>query len=163
MSSTIHKSSDVRAHDAETRLDDEARIRAIVAQQEVAMRDHDAELLVSRYASDVVVFDLAPPLRKAGAEVTDPTGLREWFSKYEGPVYYDVRDLEVTVGGDVAYCHSLNRMSDAPEGESGVFELWFRSTVCLRKIDGSWKITHEHESTPFHMDGSFRAAVDLQP
>jgi hypothetical protein len=25
------------------------------------------------------------------------------------------------------------------------------------------QITHEHKSTPFYMDGSFKAAVDLQP
>ncbi len=149
--------------DDETRRDDEAQIRDLITQKEAAMRDHDAERIVSRYASDVVVFDLAPPLRKAGAEVTDPTGVREWFSRYEGPVHYRVRDLDVTIGGDVAYGHSLNRMSDVPEGESGMFELWFRSTVCLRRVDGSWKITHEHDSTPFLMDGSFRAAVDLQP
>ena len=41
--------------------------------------------------------------------------------------------------------------------------MWFRSTVCLRKHDGSWPITHEHTSTPFHMDESLRAAVELQP
>lgn len=162
MSSTVHSDEHTQMLDDGTQRD-EAAVRALVTQKEVAMRDHDAELVVSRYAPDVVVFDLAPPLGRAGAQVTDPAGVREWFSRYEGPVHYRVRDLEVTVGGDVAYCHSLNRMSDVPEGETGAFELWFRSTVCLRKIDGSWRITHEHDSTPFHMDGSFRAAVDLQP
>jgi PhnB protein len=31
----------------------------------------------------------------------------------------------------------------------------------LRQIDGHWRITHEHESVPFKMDGSFQAAFDL--
>jgi ketosteroid isomerase-like protein len=35
--------------------------------------------------------------------------------------------------------------------------------VCLRRIDGRWLIAHEHSSTPFYMDGTFRAALDLQP
>ena len=43
------------------------------------------------------------------------------------------------------------------------FELWFRSTVCFRRENGDWRITHVHDSTPFHMDGSFRAALDLKP
>jgi ketosteroid isomerase-like protein len=43
------------------------------------------------------------------------------------------------------------------------FDLWFRSTLGLRKSDGVWRIVHEHTSTPFYMDGSFRAAVDLKP
>jgi ketosteroid isomerase-like protein len=36
-------------------------------------------------------------------------------------------------------------------------------TLCLTKVDGAWLIEHEHTSTPFYMDGSFRAAVDLTP
>jgi SnoaL-like protein len=41
-------------------------------------------------------------------------------------------------------------------------DLWFRLAVCFRKTDGRWAIVHEHESVPFYMDGSFKAAVDLQ-
>jgi len=33
----------------------------------------------------------------------------------------------------------------------------------LRKIDDAWKITHEHNSAPFYMDGSGRPALDLLP
>ena len=35
--------------------------------------------------------------------------------------------------------------------------------VGLRRIDGAWRITHRHDSTPFYMDGSYRAATDLEP
>jgi len=69
-----------------------------------------------------------------------------------------IRELSVTAGDNVAFCHSLNQM-----GSEGLFLLWFRSTVGLRKIDGTWRITHEHNSTPFYMDGSNRAALDLTP
>ncbi len=41
--------------------------------------------------------------------------------------------------------------------------VWVRVTVGFRKVDGTWKVTHEHASVPFHMDGSFKAAVDLGP
>lgn len=40
---------------------------------------------------------------------------------------------------------------------------FFRQTLCFRKIRGAWKIAHQHESVPFYMDGSYRAAVDLEP
>ena len=40
---------------------------------------------------------------------------------------------------------------------------WTRFTVGLKKIDNAWKITHEHNSAPFYMDGSDRPALDLQP
>ena len=41
--------------------------------------------------------------------------------------------------------------------------LWYRQTLSFRKTDGAWKVTHEHDSVPFYMDGSFRAAIDLKP
>ncbi len=41
--------------------------------------------------------------------------------------------------------------------------MWFRMTLCLRRAGETWLIGHEHVSTPFYMDGSFRTAVDLEP
>jgi len=142
---------------------DEAQVRQLMAEQETAMRARDAERLVSRYAPETVKFDLAPPLRHTGPELHDVNGLRSWFAGFDGPIDYEIRDLTVTAGEDVAFCHSLNRLSTTPHGAPERFDLWFRSTVCLRKVDGTWRITHEHNSTPFYMDGSFKAALDLQP
>jgi len=142
---------------------DEAQIRQLIAEQETAMRAKDAERLIARYTPEAVKFDLAPPLRHTGAEVHDVDRLRSWFSGFDGPIEYEIRDLSVTAGEDVAFCHSLNRLSATPRGTTYRFNLWFRATVCLRKVDGGWRIAHEHNSTPFYMDGSFRAALDLQP
>ncbi len=142
---------------------DEARIRELVTGQEAAMRERDAERLVAGYAPGAVKFDLAPPLRHVGPSVHDPDGVREWLSGFDGPIDFEIRDLDVTAGEDVAFCHSLNRLSATPRGTTERFDLWFRATVCLRKIDGEWMVTHEHTSTPFYMDGSFAAALDLQP
>ncbi len=41
--------------------------------------------------------------------------------------------------------------------------VWVRATVCFRKIERAWKVVHEHSSAPFYMDGSLKAAVDLEP
>jgi PhnB protein len=41
-------------------------------------------------------------------------------------------------------------------------ELWFRQTMCLRKVGGEWRIAHEHDSVPFSMDDGL-AAIDLEP
>ncbi|GAA4019612.1 SgcJ/EcaC family oxidoreductase [Allokutzneria multivorans] len=138
-------------------------IEQIIADRAAAMRDKDPERVVAAYAPEVVRFDLAPPLGTTGAEVTDPDGIRAWFSKFAGPVGYEVTELVVTEGADVAFCHSLNRLAATPHGSPEGFEMWFRVTLGLRRVDGDWKITHEHASTPFYMDGSFRAATDLKP
>jgi PhnB protein len=47
--------------------------------------------------------------------------------------------------------------------EGAKADVWVRVTVVLRRIGGAWKITHQHTSVPFHMDGSLKAAVDLKP
>jgi ketosteroid isomerase-like protein len=142
---------------------DEAQLRQMFADQQTAMRDRDADALVARYAPEAVKFDLAPPLANAGPTVRDADRLRQWFGGFDGPLDYEVTDLQVTVGDDLAFCHSLNRLAAVPRGMAQGFELWFRATVCLRKADGAWRIVHEHNSTPFYMDGSLRAAVDLKP
>ncbi|MGI8624855.1 MAG: YybH family protein [Solirubrobacteraceae bacterium] len=143
---------------------DEAQIRQLLADRETAMRERDAELLVGHYGPEAVQFDLAPPLQHTGPELRDPAGLQAWFSGLgEGGIDYEIADLTVTAGEDVAFCHSLNRLGATPDGSSEPFEMWFRATVCLRKVDGAWQITHEHSSTPFYMDGSFKAALDLKP
>jgi ketosteroid isomerase-like protein len=63
----------------------------------------------------------------------------------------------------VAFATSLDRLTATPKGMTDSFTLWFRVTLGLRRIDGRWLVTHEHESVPFEMDGSFRASVGLQP
>ena len=73
------------------------------------------------------------------------------------------RDLAVTAGGDVAFCHSLNRLSATPHDAPQKFDLWFRATVGLRKIDGSWQITHEQELDALLHGRVLRAALDLTP
>lgn len=134
---------------------DEEQIRAMVAARTAAMRDRDAERFVAHYAPRIVKFDLPPPLAYTGAEARDAQALGDWFASHPGePIDYQIRDLAVATDGDVAFCHSLNQLGGA---------LWFRCTLGLRKIDGEWLITHEHNSTPFYMDGSDKAALDLQP
>jgi ketosteroid isomerase-like protein len=142
---------------------DENQIRQMMADRAAAMRAGDADAVVAQYAPEIVSFDLAPPLQHVGAEVRDAAGLRAWFAGFQGPVDYEITQLAVTAGADVAYCHSLNRLTATPQGMPQPFTLWFRGTVCLRKRGGDWRITHQHNSTPFYMDGTFRAALDLQP
>ncbi len=88
--------------------------------------------------------------------------MQAWFDEKGGSVWSEVRDLQITICGDLALCTSLQSMG-APPNAPQPFSLWFRSTLGLRRLDGQWRIVHEHASTPFHMDGSLRAATELQP
>lgn len=137
---------------------EEAAVRAVIDQWAEAVRRKDAEAVVSFGAPEYLHFSLAPPLIDAGTGADDLDG---WFQTWDGPLELELRDLTVFAGDAVAFAHSLNRLAGTKEG--GRQELWFRRTFGFRKLGGAWKIVHEHESVPFYMDGSMRAAVDLQP
>ena len=144
-----------------TRTTDEAQIRRLIDDWAKALHAKDVDAIMACYAPDVLVFDLAPPLRHAGADL-HRTNFAEWFKTFRGPIGSQMRDLHIAAGDDVAFCHGLNHIGgERTSGERT--DLWVRVTVCCRKIDGRWKVAHEHVSVPFHMDGSFRAAVDLAP
>lgn len=142
-----------------TVVTDEAAIRDLFAQFVADMKAGDVRGLLARFAPDAVQYTLAPPLRQE----QDADGLAAWFGTFDGPIDYEVTDLEVFAGGDVAYAHGLARLSATPVGMTEPFTLWFRLTVGLRKTGAQWQVAHEHQSVPFYMDGSFRASVDLEP
>lgn len=143
-------------------MTDEAAIRQLVADRTTAMRAGDAETICRQYTPDAVIFSLAPPLVQPPDGARDVAQMQAWLVEKGGSVSSEVRNLQVTVDGDLALCTSLESMG-APPDSPQPFTLWYRSTLGLRRLGGEWRIVHEHTSTPFHMDGSFRAATDLQP
>jgi PhnB protein len=144
----------------ESRAREQAHIRRRIESWTAALRARDLDGVLSHYAPDILAFDLAPPLRQRRDALGK--GLAEWFPTFEGPIGYEVCDLVVTVGDDVAFSHGVNRLTGKrTSGEST--DVWLRATVGFRKLDGEWMIVHEHASVPFYMDGSYRAAVDLVP
>ena len=140
---------------------DEAQVRRLIGSWAEAMRAKDVEVTLSHYGREVVSFYLAPPLKYVGAQSLRES-LTAWFPTFQGAVGYEVRDLSVTADQNLAFCRSLNRISGA-RTDGTTTEVWIRMTLCCRKIDGAWKIVHEHASVPFYMDGSYKAATDLSP
>jgi PhnB protein len=144
----------------ETRERDEAEIRRRLESWTAALRAKDVEGVLSHYAPDIVAFDLAPPLQHRRDAIRK--GLAGWFPTWVGPIGYEVRELAIILGDEVAFTHSVNRLTGKRTGGESA-DVWLRATVGLRKLDGAWMIVHEHASVPFYMDGSYRAAVDLVP
>jgi len=131
-----------------------ARAERLSAGDVVGMQEHNAP--------SVVAYTLAPPL-VGDSNGHDPKGLEAWLQGFEAPPRRAVTELEITADGDVAFATSLDSMTATPRGATESFTMWFRVTLGLRRIDGRWLVVHEHTSVPFSMDGSFRAAVDLEP
>ena len=140
---------------------EESRLSELTNSWVAALRAKDVDALMSHYEPDVLLYDLAPPLRYRGADAYRKNW-EEWFASFQGPVGYEIHNLSVSVGNDIAFSTSINRISGArTTGEQT--DVWVRATVCYRKRDNQWWVAHEHISVPFYMDGSFKAAIDLKP
>lgn len=142
-----------------TQTESERQIRDVVTSLWRAIGAKDAEAAVAHYAPDPVVFSMAPPLRQ---ELPGREALAAWFATWRGPIGIETRDLVVHVDGDVAFTTALAHMTGTKTDGEAV-DLWFRVTSGLRRVDGRWRVVHEHESVPFRMDGSYRAETDLRP
>ncbi|HET6408821.1 MAG TPA: nuclear transport factor 2 family protein [Chthoniobacteraceae bacterium] len=138
----------------------EEEIRSVIESWAEAIRKRDVDGVLRHMGEESVRFYLAPPLR-----TTTPLrkNLEDWFATWKGDIGYEIRDLQIHMAADLAYAHSLNHVTGTKVNGEPDADLWFRETMGLRQIDGHWRITHEHESVPFKMDGSFQAAIDLKP
>lgn len=144
-----------------TKTIDELQIRQLSDDWAKALRAKDIDGLMAVYTPDILVFDLAPPLQYAGKEAYRDN-LTEWFSSFQGPIGCEIRALTIAPSDDVAFAHSLNRISGTRTNGDRT-DVWVRATVGYRKVHGKWKIAHEHFSTPFEMEPPFRASLDLKP
>jgi ketosteroid isomerase-like protein len=115
---------------------------------------------MSLYAPEVVTFDIVPPLRYLGTDALRKLW-EEVFLVYQGPIDYEMHDLSITVGDDVAFSHSLNRISGTLN--TGLkTDLWLRWTACWRSINGQWLIVHHQNSVPVDVEHG-KAVLSLKP
>jgi uncharacterized protein (TIGR02246 family) len=145
---------------ATQRATDEADIRRQIDTLVKALHAMDLEGVMALYAPDIVSFDLGPPLRSVGAAAKRNNWV-EAFAAFQPPLGYEMRDLTITVGDDVAFGHSLNRISGTLQNGQRT-TLWLRWTACFRKIDGNWLIAHDQVSVPADF-ASGQAMLDLEP
>lgn len=124
----------------------ETEVRALLEARVECSRDKDVERLMSLFSPDIVYVDVVPPLRITGRD-TVRANFERWFGEYEGPIDLETHDLTVEAGEDAAYAHMVHRDTGTLK-DGTVRSVLVRSTVCLRRIEGAWLITHEHVSVP---------------
>jgi len=142
------------------REEDETKIRQQLDKIVEGIRAKDLQGLKQLYATDVVSFDVEPPLQHVGIEAK----LKNWgrvFTFFQD-VTYELRDLTVVVGDDVAFGHGFGRLSGIMRNGTATSGMWVRGTFCFRKIDGHWLIAHDQASVPFDV-ASGRGVADLEP
>ncbi|MBA3356218.1 MAG: nuclear transport factor 2 family protein [Pyrinomonadaceae bacterium] len=136
----------------------EALIRNIIETRAKAVRAGDVDAMMADVADDVVMFDVVDPLRREGVAAARAA---KWVATYDGPISWENRDVHVAADGDVAFSHALTRVTGKLKTAAEV-DMWFRTTLGLRRIAGRWLITHDHGSVPFNPENG-KALLDLKP
>ncbi|NUT46030.1 MAG: SnoaL-like domain-containing protein [Saccharothrix sp.] len=143
-----------------TREVDEAALRRHIGKVVSGIGAKDLDGLRRLYSADVVSFDVEPPLQHVGVDAK----MKNWVTAFTffRDVAYEVRDLALTVGEDVAFGHCFGRLSGTTGDGVAVGGMWVRATFGFRKVDGDWLITHDQVSVPFDF-ATGRGVTDLVP
>jgi uncharacterized protein (TIGR02246 family) len=138
----------------------EDELRDLVAQRVAAVHAKDVAALAGRHDPDVIGFNVLPPLQLRGAdEINAQT--KQWFDSYPGDIGYDIEQLTVHADRDVGFCSFVYHVTGTLVSGDEV-SMWVRATLGCCRIDGRWKIVHDHESVPFD-PATGQALVGLQP
>ncbi|MGW4206993.1 YybH family protein [Lentzea sp. NPDC004789] len=135
-------------------------LRDLVDERVRAVHSKDLAPLAAQLADDVVAFNVLPPLQLHGAaEVIEQT--KAWFAAYPGPIGYEVEQFAAHASGDVGFCsfvyHVTGELADGNQ-----VDMWVRASLGWRRVDGAWRIVHDHESVPFD-PATGAALLSLKP
>lgn len=138
----------------------EQEIRELHQAWFAASRRKDLDASMEPISEDIVSYEHSAPL-----QYTDVEGLREecrrGFESQPDDFEWTVPDLRVIVRDDVAVTWGLNRMAGRDPGGTDVV-MWSRGTRIFRRVDGAWKMIHQHVSFPVD-NATGAAATGLVP
>ena len=128
-------------------MSDTEAVRRAVERRVEAIAAKDAAAAVAVLDPKIVAFEVAGPLQIAAEEATDVAATQAWLDSFVGRPSIEIRDLAIRAEGNIAFCHSLNRLKGRMAGGREI-DIEMRSTLCFRKKEGEWMIVHAHTSVP---------------
>jgi uncharacterized protein (TIGR02246 family) len=126
-------------------MSEEAAIGELITRWAEAVHSGDLESVLADHDSGIVMFDVPPPhLGVRGIDAYRDTW-PPFFEWQRGGAVFEIVELDVTCGADVAFAWALLRCGK-PEDFEADPDIRLRLTIGLRKRDGRWTVTHEHHS-----------------
>jgi uncharacterized protein (TIGR02246 family) len=125
--------------------ENEQRIRELIERWASAVHNGDLDGVLANHAEDIVMFDVPPPddgVRGIDAYLKTWPPFFEWQKRGAS---FELVELDVTAGEEIAFAHALLRCGKPEELEERP-ETRLRLTIGLRKEDGDWVVAHEHHS-----------------
>lgn len=126
---------------------DEARIRGVLEAWASATRQDRKSDVLANHSADALIYDVLPPMKYEGTEAYRRSW-DEWQPETQGEGRFDLEELAITAGVDVAFATCFIRCGGTtPDGRT--FRDLVRATICLKKAGGAWTVAHQHISKPF--------------
>lgn len=147
---------------SEHRLNAQEEVKKIFSDFAAAIRSGKLDEIMDFYDRSIVAFDMMPPLQFIGLNKYQKSWDECFTSYFEFPVQFEYVEQNIEVADDIAFSHSLVHMSGAAKKDGEKMEAWMRNTTCLKKLDGAWKITHEHNSVPLELETG-KGMMNLKP
>lgn len=129
------------------RAGEKTEIRQLIRDFYTALEAKNIGRMLSFYAPEAIMFDVKAPFQTKGAIA--------WKHTWEACIDYfpaafqvETKDVHIYANENLAFAHFLFRFitkTDHPAAQT-----WMRATGCYKKIQGKWKILHEHASVPFN-------------
>jgi uncharacterized protein (TIGR02246 family) len=129
----------------QTRMTVDKEVHDLIEQWATAVHNGDLDVVLADHANDIVMFDVPPPqegVRGIDAYRATWPPFFEWQRKGAS---FEIVELVVTAGDDVAFAHALLRCG-TPEELQQEPDRRLRLTIGLRKESGRWVVAHEHHS-----------------
>lgn len=128
-------------------MTDEAAIRQLITRWVDAVQTNDLDAVVADHDQDVMMFDVPPPYEGVRGIDAYRGTWPVFFNWLREGATFELVELDVTVGDDVAFAWGLLRCGKPEEFEANP-ENKLRLTMGLVKREGRWIIAHEHHSFP---------------
>ena len=111
------------------------QVRDVIERWAAGVRARDIDAVVSRHSADLLMFDVVEPIRLQGLEAYRRTWLEQFFPWHGETGRFDLVDLKVSAGVDVAFATALLECAGTEDGWKVAFTL--RLTIGLEKATGS--------------------------
>jgi uncharacterized protein (TIGR02246 family) len=126
-------------------MTDEQAVRDLITRWADAVHTQDLDTVLADHDPDIVMFDVPPPYDGVRGMAAYRDTWPPFFEWQRQGASFEIVELDVTAGDDVAFAHALLRCGMPAELEANP-QNRLRLTVGLRKRNDRWVVTHEHHS-----------------
>jgi ketosteroid isomerase-like protein len=141
--------------------EEEYKVRTVLEEWAAATRQNRRNDILQHHSANLVIFDVLPPMKYESAESYQQSW-DEWQpdTQHQGggggggddddTTVFHLENLTITVDiGDIAFAHCFIRCG-GPLPDVSTFQDLVRATFCLQKVNGSWRVEHQHVSKPYY-------------